>query len=54
MHSTNALRLRSSTRVDAESDYVKIGRSIRKLFEEYVERYNEATGSKARKDVTKK
>jgi len=37
-----------------ESDYVKIGRSIRKLFEEYVERYNEATGSTARKDVTKK
>ncbi|MDR3381637.1 bifunctional aspartate transaminase/aspartate 4-decarboxylase [Cupriavidus basilensis] len=37
-----------------ESDYVKIGRSIRKLFEEYVEQYNKATGSKARKDVTKK
>ncbi|MGO4280049.1 aspartate 4-decarboxylase [Cupriavidus sp. OV038] len=37
-----------------ESDYVKIGRSIRKLFEEYVERYNEATGNKADAKVTKK
>lgn len=37
-----------------ESDYVKIGRSIRKLFEEYVEQYNKATGNKANKDVTKK
>jgi len=37
-----------------ESDYAKIGKSIRKLFEEYVERYNEATGSKANKNVTKK
>ncbi|MNL03940.1 Bifunctional aspartate aminotransferase and L-aspartate beta-decarboxylase [compost metagenome] len=37
-----------------ESDYVKIGRSIRKLFEEYVKRYNEATGNKADAKVTKK
>lgn len=37
-----------------ESDYAKIGKSIRKLFEEYVERYNKATGSKANKNVTKK
>ena len=37
-----------------ESDYAKIGKSIRKLFEEYVERYNQATGSKANKNVTKK
>ncbi len=37
-----------------ESDYGKIGKSIRKLFEEYVERYNEATGSKADKNVTRK
>jgi len=37
-----------------ESDYVKIGRSIRKLFEEYVDRYNAATGSKADKKVTRK
>ncbi|RKP49688.1 bifunctional aspartate transaminase/aspartate 4-decarboxylase [Pararobbsia silviterrae] len=29
-----------------ESDYRKIGRAVRKLIEEYVERYNEATGSK--------
>lgn len=37
-----------------ESDYVKIGRSIRKLFEEYVEKYNQATGSQADKNVVKK
>ncbi len=37
-----------------ESDYVKIGRSIRKLFEECVKRYNEATGNKADAKVTKK
>ncbi|CAG2129220.1 Bifunctional aspartate aminotransferase and L-aspartate beta-decarboxylase [Cupriavidus yeoncheonensis] len=37
-----------------ESDYAKIGRSIRKLFEEYVEKYNAATGSKANKNVVKK
>ena len=37
-----------------ESDYAKIGKSIRKLFEDYVERYNQATGSKANKNVTKK
>ncbi|MDT6960443.1 MULTISPECIES: bifunctional aspartate transaminase/aspartate 4-decarboxylase [unclassified Cupriavidus] len=37
-----------------ESDYAKIGKSIRKLFEDYVERYNQATGSKADKNVTKK
>ncbi|TPQ33734.1 bifunctional aspartate transaminase/aspartate 4-decarboxylase [Cupriavidus pinatubonensis] len=37
-----------------ESDYAKIGRSIRKLFEEYVEKYNEATGNKANKHVVKK
>ncbi|CAG9178987.1 Bifunctional aspartate aminotransferase and L-aspartate beta-decarboxylase [Cupriavidus pampae] len=37
-----------------ESDYVKIGRSIRKLFEEYVEKYNQATGNKANKNVVKK
>ncbi|WP_019451793.1 bifunctional aspartate transaminase/aspartate 4-decarboxylase [Cupriavidus sp. BIS7] len=37
-----------------ESDYAKIGKSIRKLFEEYVDRYNEATGSKANRNVTKK
>ncbi|WP_354678030.1 bifunctional aspartate transaminase/aspartate 4-decarboxylase [Cupriavidus plantarum] len=37
-----------------ESDYVKIGRSIRKLFEEYVEKYNQATGNKADKNVVKK
>lgn len=37
-----------------ESDYAKIGKSIRKLFEDYVEQYNKATGSKANKNVTKK
>ena len=37
-----------------ESDYAKIGKSIRKLFEEYVERYNAATGNKADKNVTRK
>ncbi|RZT41256.1 bifunctional aspartate transaminase/aspartate 4-decarboxylase [Cupriavidus agavae] len=37
-----------------ESDYQKIGKSIRKLFEEYVEQYNKATGSKANTKVTKK
>lgn len=37
-----------------EADYAKIGRSIRKLFEAYVEKYNEATGSKADKNVVKK
>jgi aspartate 4-decarboxylase len=37
-----------------ESDYVKIGRSIRKLFEEYMEKYNQATGNKANKNVVKK
>ena len=37
-----------------ESDYAKIGRSIRKLFEEYVEKYNAATGNKADKNVVKK
>ena len=37
-----------------ESDYAKIGKSIRKLFEDYVARYNEATGSKADTKVTKK
>lgn len=37
-----------------ESDYAKIGRSIRKLFEEYVEKYNAATGNKANKNVVKK
>ncbi len=37
-----------------ESDYVKIGRSIRKLLEEYVDRYNEATGSKVSKSLVKK
>jgi aspartate 4-decarboxylase len=29
-----------------ESDYRKIGRAVRKLIEDYVDRYNEATGSK--------
>lgn len=33
-----------------EADYAKIGRSIRKLFEAYVEKYNAATGSKADRD----
>ncbi|WP_265919549.1 bifunctional aspartate transaminase/aspartate 4-decarboxylase [Cupriavidus nantongensis] len=37
-----------------EADYAKIGRSIRKLFEVYVEKYNEVTGSKANKHVVKK
>ncbi|MCY1335925.1 Bifunctional aspartate aminotransferase and L-aspartate beta-decarboxylase [compost metagenome] len=37
-----------------EADYAKIGRAIRKLFEEYVEKYNAATGSKANKNVVKK
>jgi len=37
-----------------EADYAKIGRSIRKLFEAYVEKYNAATGSKADKNVVKK
>ncbi|CAG2136230.1 bifunctional aspartate transaminase/aspartate 4-decarboxylase [Cupriavidus numazuensis] len=37
-----------------ESDYAKIGRSIRKLFEEYVDKYNAATGNKANKHVVKK
>jgi aspartate 4-decarboxylase len=37
-----------------EADYAKIGRSIRKLFEEYVEKYNAATGNKANKNVVKK
>ncbi|AQV95401.1 aspartate 4-decarboxylase [Cupriavidus necator] len=37
-----------------EADYAKIGRSIRKLFEAYVEKYNAATGSKADKNVLKK
>ena len=37
-----------------EADYAKIGRSIRKLFESYVEKYNAATGSKADKNVVKK
>ncbi|SPA38228.1 putative Aminotransferase, Putative aspartate decarboxylase [Cupriavidus taiwanensis] len=37
-----------------EADYTKIGRSIRKLFEAYVEKYNAATGSKADKNVVKK
>ncbi|CAM2930015.1 bifunctional aspartate transaminase/aspartate 4-decarboxylase [Cupriavidus taiwanensis] len=37
-----------------EADYAKIGRAIRKLFETYVEKYNEVTGSKANKHVVKK
>lgn len=37
-----------------EADYVKIGRAVRKLFEEYLERYNKEAGGKASKDVTKK
>ncbi|NUO86216.1 MAG: bifunctional aspartate transaminase/aspartate 4-decarboxylase [Cupriavidus sp.] len=37
-----------------EADYAKIGRSIRKLFEVYVDKYNEVTGSKANKHVVKK
>ncbi|MEN7526018.1 bifunctional aspartate transaminase/aspartate 4-decarboxylase [Cupriavidus sp. DL-D2] len=37
-----------------ESDYQKIGKSIRKLFEEYVAQYNKATGSKTDTKVTKK
>ncbi|MDQ0142134.1 bifunctional aspartate transaminase/aspartate 4-decarboxylase [Cupriavidus necator] len=37
-----------------EADYAKIGRSIRKLFETYVEKYNEVTGSKVSKNVVKK
>lgn len=37
-----------------EADYAKIGRSIRKLFEAYVEKYNEVTGSKVSKNVVKK
>ncbi|SOZ35873.1 bifunctional aspartate transaminase/aspartate 4-decarboxylase [Cupriavidus neocaledonicus] len=37
-----------------EADYAKIGRSIRKLFESYVEKYNEATGDTANKHVVKK
>ncbi|WP_427311057.1 bifunctional aspartate transaminase/aspartate 4-decarboxylase [Cupriavidus sp. H39] len=37
-----------------EADYAKIGRSIRKLFEAYVEKYNEVTGSKVSKYVVKK
>nr|WP_018311360.1 hypothetical protein [Cupriavidus sp. UYPR2.512] len=37
-----------------EADYAKIGRSIRKLFETYVEKSNAATGSKADKNVVKK
>ncbi|QGZ60739.1 bifunctional aspartate transaminase/aspartate 4-decarboxylase [Paraburkholderia acidisoli] len=37
-----------------ESDYRKIGRALRKLTEEYVQRYNEATGKKLDKQkVTK-
>ncbi|SAL14129.1 putative aminotransferase [Caballeronia arvi] len=30
-----------------ESDYVQIGRAIRKLMDEYIERYNKATGKKS-------
>ncbi|MBB3012374.1 bifunctional aspartate transaminase/aspartate 4-decarboxylase [Cupriavidus alkaliphilus] len=37
-----------------EADYAKIGRSIRKLFETYVEKYNEVTGSKVSRNVVKK
>ncbi|MEM5276529.1 bifunctional aspartate transaminase/aspartate 4-decarboxylase [Cupriavidus taiwanensis] len=37
-----------------EADYAKIGRSIRKLFETYVDKYNEVTGNKANKHVVKK
>ncbi|SAK93675.1 aspartate aminotransferase [Caballeronia catudaia] len=32
-----------------ESDYVQIGRAIRKLMDEYIERYNKATGKKSDK-----
>ncbi|HKR47180.1 MAG TPA: bifunctional aspartate transaminase/aspartate 4-decarboxylase [Paraburkholderia sp.] len=37
-----------------ESDYRKIGRAVRKLTEEYVERYNEATGKKLDPTAVKK
>jgi len=37
-----------------EADYAKIGSAICKLFEEYVEKYNASTGSKANKNVVKK
>ena len=37
-----------------EADYTKIGKAVRKLFEEYLERYNRETGAKTAKDVTKK
>jgi aspartate 4-decarboxylase len=37
-----------------ESDYRKIGIAVRKLTEEYVERYNEATGKKLDPTAVKK
>ncbi|MCP3720947.1 bifunctional aspartate transaminase/aspartate 4-decarboxylase [Paraburkholderia sp. CNPSo 3281] len=37
-----------------ESDYRKIGRAVRKLTEEYVQRYNEATGKKLDPTAVKK
>jgi aspartate 4-decarboxylase len=36
-----------------ESDYRQIGRAMRKLIEEYVERFNAATGSKLDKNTVK-
>ena len=36
-----------------ESDYRQIGRAMRKLIEEYVERYNAATGKKLDKTKVK-
>jgi len=36
-----------------ESDYRKIGKAMRKLIEEYVEKFNAATGKKLDKDKVK-